>query len=158
MALKNNFSDDTGNCVTCNGAMRSDTERIRKWRERKRAEGKKSFTVVLSTEAQKVLVSEKNKSGSSYSDVIEKALLNLIKPTYKPPTTRYLSTAEVFEKKVTGNVTSNGQSVKKIPVIIDDTANYTISTPYYIKSEEGWISRILRSSKDKLSRKKKRIR
>ncbi len=138
--------------------MGNDTERIRKWRERKRAEGKKSFTVVLSHEAQKVLVSEKNKTGSSYSDVVEKALLSLVKSANRPTTTRYLSTAEVFEKKVTGNVTSNGQSVKKIPIIIDDTANYTISSPYYIKTEEGWISRILRSSRDKLSRKKRRIK
>jgi len=113
---------------------------------------------VLSTEAQKVLVSEKNKTGSTYSAVIEKALLSLIKPTYKAPAARYLSTAEIFEKKVTGNVTSNDKYINKIPIIIDDTANYTISTPYYIKSEEGWIGRILRSSRDKLSRKKKRIR
>jgi predicted transcriptional regulator len=54
--------------------MRKDTERIKKWRERKKAEGKKSYTVVLSTEAQKVLVSEKDKTGSSYSVIIEKAL------------------------------------------------------------------------------------
>ena len=138
--------------------MGNDIERIRKWRERKRAEGKKSFTVVLSNEAQKVLVSEKNKTGSSYSAVIEKALLSLIKPIYKPPTTRYLSTAEVFEKKVTGNVTSNVQHVNKIPVIIDDTAEYTLSAPYYIKSNESWISRIFRSSRNKISRKKKLIR
>ncbi|HOD36497.1 MAG TPA: hypothetical protein PLR20_11950 [Syntrophales bacterium] len=138
--------------------MGNDTERIRKWRERKKAEGKRSFTVVLSDEAQKVLVSEKNKTGSSYSAVVEKALLGLVKPVYKPIKTRHLSNTEVFDSKVTRNVTSNGQYVKKIPVIIDDTENYTISTPYYIKSEEGWLSRIIRSSKERVFPKKKRIR
>ena len=142
--------------------MRNDTERLRKWRKRKRAEGKKSFTVVLSAEAQKVLVSEKNKTGSSYSAVIEKALLSLIKPTYKPPTARHLSTAEVFEKKVTGNITSNDKYANKIPIIIDDLTDQPVHAkvtyPYNLKSGESFISRILRSSRNKLSRKKKWFR
>jgi len=147
--------------------MGNDKERIRKWRERKRAEGKKSFTVVLSMEAQKVLLSEKDKTGSSYSAVIEKALLNLKKPNYKLPKARYMS-AEVFEKKVTGNVTSNDKYFNKIPIIIDDLANYPKSKEltehlghdkgtyrHNLKSGESFISRILRSSRNKLSRKKK---
>jgi hypothetical protein len=139
--------------------MGKNTERIRKWRERKRVEGKKSFTVVLSVEAQKVLVSEKNKTGSNYSTIVEKALLNLIKPAFKPSTAGRLSaTAEVFEKKVPANITSNDKNFKKIPVLIDDLDNYTISAPYDFKSNESFISRILRSSRNKLSRKKKWLR
>jgi hypothetical protein len=144
--------------------MKKATERIRKWRERKKAEGKKSFTVVLSTEAQKVLVSEKDKTGSSYSAVIEKALLSLKKPIYKQPTAKYLS-VEVFEKKVTESITSNDKYINKNRIIIDDLA-YTSEElteqpghdkgayPFNLKSDDNFIGRILRLSRNKLSRKK----
>ena len=146
--------------------MKKGTERIRKWRECKKAEGKKSFTVVLSTEAQKVLVSEKDKTGCSNYAVIEKALHNLTKPSYKLPKARYLSTAEVFEKKVTVNVASSDKFLNKNPIIIDDLA-YTSEElteqpghakgtyPFNLKSDDNFIGRILRLSRNKLSRKKK---
>ncbi len=150
--------------VTCNvRTMGKNTERIRKWRERRKAEGMKSFTVVLSAEAQRILVSEKSKTGSSYSVIIEKALQNLSKPAYKPSTARRLSaTAEVFEKKVPVSYERSGKYVNKIPILIDDFANQTVSDevnyPNGLNTDEGFISRILRVSRSKLSRRKKWFR
>lgn len=57
--------------------MGTGKERLRRWRERNRAEGKQSFTVMLSQEAKEVLCEEKKASGASYSTIIEQALLNL---------------------------------------------------------------------------------
>jgi len=54
-------------------------ERLRRWRERNRAEGKKSFTVMLSQESQDILSEEKKRSGATYSTIIENALLNIRK-------------------------------------------------------------------------------
>jgi hypothetical protein len=56
--------------------MGTGKERLRRWRERNRAEGKQSFTVMLSQEARNVLSEEKKTSGTSYSTIIEQALLN----------------------------------------------------------------------------------
>lgn len=57
--------------------MGTGKERLRRWRERNRAEGKQSFTVMLSQEAKDVLSEKKKASGASYSTIIEQALLNL---------------------------------------------------------------------------------
>jgi len=56
--------------------MASGKERVRRWRERSRVEGKQSFTVMLSQEAKNILHEEKQASGASYSTIIEQALLN----------------------------------------------------------------------------------
>lgn len=149
--------------------MKNHSSPIRKWRERKRAEGKKSFTVVLSKEAQKVLLSEKEKTGSSYSAIIEKALLGIMKPVYKLPTARHLP-VEVFEKKGREIITKSEKSVQQChvqPMIIDDQVDYSTPGkmmeftgvyPYKSRSEDGFISRILKSSRNKLSREKKWFR
>lgn len=59
--------------------MTTGKERLRRWRERNRAEGKQSFTVMLSQETKNVLREEKKVSGRSYSAIIEQALLNFRK-------------------------------------------------------------------------------
>lgn len=59
--------------------MGTGKERLRRWRERNRAEGKKSFTVMLSQESQDILSEEKKRSGATYSTIIENALLNIRK-------------------------------------------------------------------------------
>ncbi len=59
--------------------MGTGKERLRRWRERNRAEGKKSFTVMLSQESQDILSEEKKGAGATYSTIIENALLNIRK-------------------------------------------------------------------------------
>ena len=44
------------------------------WRERRRSEGKKVFTVVLSEESKEILQKEKEKKGATYSSIIDEAL------------------------------------------------------------------------------------
>lgn len=56
--------------------MSTGKERLRRWRERNRAKGKQSFTIMLSKEAKEILCDEKKNSGTSYSTIIENALLN----------------------------------------------------------------------------------
>jgi hypothetical protein len=56
--------------------MSTGKERLRRWRERNRAKGKQSFTIMLSKEAREILCDEKKNSGTSYSTIIENALLN----------------------------------------------------------------------------------
>jgi len=59
--------------------MATGKERLRRWRERNRAAGKQSFTIMLSEEATDVLRTEKTASGETYSAIIEQALLNFSK-------------------------------------------------------------------------------
>ncbi len=70
--------------------MGTGRERLRRWRERNRAEGKKSFTVMLSQEAQDILSEEKKGSGATYSAIIENALLNFRKTVDAAAPTNYM--------------------------------------------------------------------
>jgi hypothetical protein len=70
--------------------MKTGKERIRRWRERNKMEGRKSVTIVISKKAYFVLNSEKEKTGDNFGTIVEKALLNMGKHT-----------------SLTGNVTSN---------------------------------------------------
>lgn len=63
---------------------------MRRWRERNRAEGKQSFTVMLSREAKDVLYEQKRVSGESYSTIIEQALLHPRKRTGIPVTGQHV--------------------------------------------------------------------
>ncbi len=73
--------------------MATGKERLRRWRERNRAAGKQSFTVMLSREAKDILLQEQAVSGGSYSAIMEQALLSFSKtaalatgaPTQKKP-------------------------------------------------------------------------
>ena len=56
--------------------MATGKERLRRWRERNRAAGKQSFTIMLSQEATDFLREEKTASGGSYSAIIERSLLH----------------------------------------------------------------------------------
>ncbi|MDO9514698.1 MAG: hypothetical protein Q7J01_01175 [Syntrophales bacterium] len=66
--------------------MGTGKERLRRWRERNRAEGKQSFTIMLSQEAKEILLEEKEIAGANYSTIIEKALLNFRKMAGTPVT------------------------------------------------------------------------
>jgi len=70
--------------------MGTGKERLRRWRERNRAEGKQSFTVMLSREAKDVLCEQKRLSGESYSTIIEQALLHPRKRVGIPVTGQYV--------------------------------------------------------------------
>jgi len=60
----------------------SDRDRQRRFRERQLDDGKKSVTAFLTPEAQTILDAEKDRTGESNSDVIERAIMNL-KPKLK---------------------------------------------------------------------------
>ncbi len=59
--------------------MKNGSDRVKNWRERRKAEGKASVTVLLSQEVRNILREEKEKTGESYAVIIERALLNLRK-------------------------------------------------------------------------------
>jgi hypothetical protein len=56
--------------------MRKEADRIKRWRERQKAEGKTSFTVLLSQEAREIITEEKEKQG--------RATPSLSKRLFKP--------------------------------------------------------------------------
>jgi len=62
----------------------TDKERQRRYRERQLDDGKKAVTAYLSPKAQTILDGEKNRTGESNSEIIERAILNLkTKPQLK---------------------------------------------------------------------------
>jgi len=65
--------------------MKKPSDRIKIWREKQKAEGKTSITVLLSHEARAILAEEKEKTGESYSVIVENALQSLSEtPRGKP--------------------------------------------------------------------------
>lgn len=149
--------------------MGKEKDRIKKWRERKRAEGKKSCTIVLSIEAQEILTAEKEKTGASYSDIVEKALLSLKKPILKPhfASSQKRTSSSTGEDTITAtsNVTGNTNNVKPTRILIDDLENFPFrqeserKTGYEagptIIGNESFINRILNG---RFKRKKKWFR
>jgi len=156
--------------------MKKEADRIRRWRERKKAEGKSSFTVVLSHQAREILAEEKEKSGESYAVIMEKALLGLKKQGYTPPVLRHFPRREEVLARAAaqdpppashaGRVNHEGDRQPRI--LIDDLANYPTLEDiereqtakeqdgvYDLKSSEGLITRLLRSSAGPFGRKKK---
>lgn len=57
--------------------MGTGKERIRRWRERHKIEGRKSVTIVISKKAYNVLSAGKDKTGENYGAIVERALLNM---------------------------------------------------------------------------------
>jgi hypothetical protein len=55
----------------------ADRRRQMRFRERQKAEGKSPITVYISSNAKKILKQQKEKTGESNSEIIERALLNL---------------------------------------------------------------------------------
>jgi len=158
--------------------MKKEADRIKRWRERQKAEGKTSFTVLLSREAREFLAEEKEKTGESYAVIVEKALHTLKKQGYRPPVLKPFPKREEALKRATARehyppaaaVTSlqNGSQPR---ILIDDLANYPSLDDiereqagkeqggiYDLKSNEGLITRLLRSSAGPFGRKKKWFR
>jgi hypothetical protein len=155
--------------------MRKEADRIKRWRERQKAEGKTSFTVLLSREAREILTEEKEKTGENYAVIVEKALQTLKKQGYRPPVLKHFSKREEILARGAARenhlsvipVTSHGEDAQP-RILIDDLANYPSLEDiereqagkeqggiYDLKSNEGLITRLLRSSAGPFSRKKK---
>jgi hypothetical protein len=155
--------------------MQKEADRIRRWRERQKAEGKTSFTVLLSQEAREFLAEEKGKTGDSYAVIVEKAIQTLKTQGYRPPVLKHFSKREeILARAATREhhppvipVTSHGEGAQP-RVLIDDLANYPSLEDtareqagkeqngiYDLKSNEGLINRLLRSSAGPFGRRKK---
>ena len=127
--------------------MGTGKERLRRWRERNRAEGKQSFTIMLSQEARDVLHEEKEISGASYSTIIEKSLLNSGKTTctpvandHTPKKTRILIDEDGMLRGETEREEGYGQKI-----IIEDDSQLS----------EGFIPRLLKRSSSRSYKLKK---
>jgi hypothetical protein len=159
--------------------MKKDTDRIRRWRERQKAEGKTSFTVLLSQEARGILAEEKGKTGQSYAVIVEKALQTLKMQSYRPPAKKHFSMREgVPARVVTGDhnqrlgipVTSNEKRDQRKLLLVDNLANCPgedikheqaekeQNGIYDLKFNEGLVSRLFRASARLFGHKKKSFR
>ena len=159
--------------------MGKKVDRVRCWRERQKAEGKTSLTVLLSQEARGILAEEKGKTGESYAVIVEKALQTLKKQSYRPPAKKHSSMREeVPERAVTGDhhqplgipVTRNKKGDQGKLLLVDDLANYPVEDIkreqagkeqhgiYDLKFNEGLVSRLFRASASLFGHKKKSFR
>lgn len=109
--------------------MKKQSDRIKIWRERQKAEGKTSITVVLSHEARATLAEEKEKTGENYSVIVEKALQALKKKSYRLPVQKQYRRDEIpvnvsacYQKPVTPAVNQEHGGQQKI--LIDDLLHY----------------------------------
>ena len=127
--------------------MSTGKERLRRWRERNRAKGKQSFTIMLSKEAKEILCDEKKNSGTSYSTIIENALLNyrispgnIIAGNNKTETARIL----IDEDSILLEDIKRKKSRAKRIAIEDD-----------FKLSGGFLPRLLRKSRGRIYKLKK---
>jgi hypothetical protein len=158
--------------------MKKEADRVKRWRERQKAEGKTSFTILLSQEAREFLAEEKEKTGESYAIIVEKALHTLKKQGYRPPVLRTFPKRDDAMARAAARehyppvapVTSHENGVQP-RILIDDLANYPSLEDiereqtgkeqngiYDLKTNEGLITRLLRSSAGPFGRKKKWFR
>ena len=159
--------------------MKKDTDRIKRWRERQKAEGKTSFTVLLSQEARGILAEEKGRTGESYAVIVEKALQTLKKQSYRPPSKKHFSMREEVPERIgTGDhrrplgvpVAGDEKGDQRKLLLVDDLANYPVEDikreqpgkeqhgSYDLKSNEGLVSRLFRASASLFGHKKKSFR
>lgn len=151
--------------------MKKEADRIKRWREKQKAEGKTSFTVLLSQEARDILTEEKQKTGESYAVIVERALEHLKRTGYRPPKLHPLPRREQMVAHGATVPTGAGYRTGKKAVtvrtgiLIDDLANepapdHTVGSTsgtdgHGAQDEhESLIARILRSSRDPFGRKK----
>ena len=60
-----------------NQRRKNDRERQKRWRKRKLAEGNKQTLIMLTPEAQRVLKREKYRTGETYVQIINRAIINI---------------------------------------------------------------------------------
>lgn len=56
---------------------KADRERLKRWRKRKLADGNKPIQLMLTPEAQKILIREKERTGEPYVRIIHRAIAHL---------------------------------------------------------------------------------
>jgi hypothetical protein len=127
----------------------SEADRTRKWREKRKAEGKKSFTILLSEEAQRIIKAEKETTGENYSAIIERALKSIKGPGYHRGF-KFRPVSSLKPSSAIEDVTSNHTGVKSSPILIDDLQNYeSIDTKTMsglgLGKKENVLSRLVRS-------------
>ena len=71
-----------------------DKRRQQRFRLRKSAEGKKPVTAYISETAQRILNEQKEKTGESHSEIVERAILNL-----KPKLVRRKTKPALYKRK-----------------------------------------------------------
>jgi hypothetical protein len=155
--------------------MKKQEDRIKRWRERQKTEGKTSITVLLSREARGILIEEKEKTGESYAVIVEKALQALKKQDNRLSTLKHFSKhkealAKVSTKDYQPSVipATSHESGGQPKILIDDLANYPSLKDiereqaqkkqngiYDVRFKEGLINRLFRSSVVPFGRKKK---
>lgn len=54
---------------------KADRERLKRWRKKKLADGNKQIQLMLTQEAQKILIREKERSGKPYVHIINRAII-----------------------------------------------------------------------------------
>ena len=58
---------------------KTDRERLKRWRQKKLAEGNKQIQLMLTPEAQNVLMHEKERTGEPYVQIINRAIISIDK-------------------------------------------------------------------------------
>lgn len=56
---------------------KTDRERLKRWRQKKLADGNKQIQLMLTPEAQKILIREKKRTGEPYVHIINQAIIHL---------------------------------------------------------------------------------
>ena len=156
--------------------MKKEADRVKRWRERQKAEGKTSFTILLSQDARAILAEEKEKTGDSYAVIVEKALKTMKKKGQRPSAMKHFSKLRGMEGQTNVSTIEHQSPVVTITsnengghsrILIDDLASYSSegSHPeqawkeqngiYDLKSNEGLIKRLLHSSAASFGRRKK---
>jgi len=57
---------------------KADRKRLKRWRKKKLADGNKQIQLMLTPEAQKILVQEKERSGEPYVHIINQAIIHIV--------------------------------------------------------------------------------
>lgn len=63
--------------ATLEERRKTDRKRQKRWRKRKLAEGNKQTLLMLTPKAQKVLMREKGRTGESYVQIINRAVISI---------------------------------------------------------------------------------
>jgi len=112
--------------------MGTGKERIRRWREKKEKEGKKTITVVISKDAHDILMIEKNKTGDHYGAIVEKALLNLTRQR-----TSIGNVSNVITSNVTSNVSGGLSGSRVVPAATAKTKQLIDEGDYFSREQQS---------------------
>ncbi len=156
--------------------VKKQADRIKDWRERQKAEGRTSITVVLSPDARAILADQKEKSGQTYSAVVEQALQALQKQSYRvsgvtPSRRENIRTHRpARHDPFPDHAAKQPERAGEPKILIDDLANYPtlkdIEMEQALKKEsglhdfsarKGLFNRLFSFSNGPMARKKKRF-